>query len=135
MDIVIIVAKITVEKTPVSSTPAVTPIAPIINENSDNCAREIDVKKLVRGWYPVTLSSIKVIMGFKINAPINKNPNNNKFSPTPLNTTCIHNATKKRMAKKSRIGEILDSSSSLNCELARLTPAINAPIAIESSRV
>ena len=132
-DIVIIVARITVEKIGASSTPKETPSIPIIRENSESCANEIEVKKLVFALYPVILRSINVIIGFIKNAPTINEPKRRILSPIPINTICIPRATKKRIAKKSLNGTILDSSSILNGEFARETPAMKAPITIDSS--
>ena len=127
----IIVAKITVEKIEGSKTPKFTPNIPIIKENSESCAKEIEVRKLVFALYPVVLSRKKVINGFNKKAPINSADSKIILCPIPSNTICIPKDTKKSIAKKSLSGKILDPNSDLNGELAKETPAINAPIIIE----
>ena len=113
--------------------PAETPRIPMISENSDSCPKVTDVWKLVLAWYDPILKRINKIIGFAIRAPRTKKISRFMCSSIPIKKICIPRATKKRMEKKSLTGEILDSNSVLNCEFARETPAMNAPIAIEMS--
>ncbi len=109
------------------------PWAAIINENSEIWAREIPVKKLVLFLYANAFTIRVMSRGLRRIAANIIIVRGIKMLLAKVN--CSPRETKKIIAKKSLRGRIFPSISMLYGRVARLTPAVNAPIITEKSKM
>ena len=106
----------------------------IINENSETCAREIEVRKLTLFLYPKNEHRNIVIIGFMIIVNARRTANGfMRFVIFPIDSS-IPNETKNIVEKKSLNDVTLLIITRLYGRLAKVNPAKKAPIEIEKFR-